>query len=83
MTAYSPQPLQSTLRRQAPPQRAWHTTRHAAALLGVAERTLRRRLQRSHWIEGLHYRWVTRNTRQTLEINVAAAIELMNRRGWV
>lgn len=63
-------------------QRDWYPTRRAAALLGVSERTLRRRLSGPHWIEGLHYRWVTRHTRRTLEINVASAISLMNRMGW-
>jgi hypothetical protein len=52
-------------------------------LLGVSERTLRRRLGSNGWTEGLHYRWVTRQTRRTLEVNVANAINLMNRMGWL
>lgn len=64
-------------------RRTWYPTRRAAAMLGVAERTLRRRLGRPGWVEGRDYRWVTRNTRRTLEVNVPGAIELMNRRGWV
>lgn len=71
----------------APPSAArlsrdWYPTRQAAGMLGIPERTLRRRLTRPDWVQGLHYRWVTRTTRQTLEINVPGAIDLMNRRGW-
>lgn len=62
--------------------RDWYPTRRAAALLGIPERTLRRRLQRPEWIQGIHYRWVVRTARQTLEVNVPAAVQLMNRRGW-
>lgn len=64
------------------PQRDWFPVREAAALLGTSESTLRRRTAKEHWIEGLHYRWITRQSRQTLEVNVARAIKLMNAAGW-
>ena len=63
-------------------RRNWYPTREAAALLGVSERTLRRRLDGDHWREGLHYRWVLRSTRRTLEVNVPATVDLLNRKGW-
>lgn len=62
--------------------RDWYPTREAAELLGVSERTLRRRLQKPFWLEGRHYRWTVRLTRKTLEINVPAAVRLMDRWGW-
>jgi hypothetical protein len=62
--------------------RQWFPTRQAAQLLGTSEATLRRRLSRPAWCEGRHYRWVTRNKRITLEVNVPMAIRLMNRVGW-
>lgn len=65
-----------------PTQRDWFPTRQAASMIGVSERTLRRRLEKPHWIDGHHYRWVKRQSRQTLEINVPRAIRLMDQRGW-
>jgi hypothetical protein len=62
--------------------REWYPTREAAAMIGVSERTLRRRLEKPFWLEGRHYRWTVRTTRRTLEINVPAAIKLMDRWGW-
>jgi len=62
--------------------RAWFTTTRAAAMLGTSERTLRRRISRPTWLEGVHYRWITRESRRTLEINVARVIKLMDARGW-
>jgi len=64
------------------PQRDWFPVRQAAAMLGTSESTLRRRTAKGHWMEGLHYRWVTRQSRQTLEVNVAGVIKLMNAVGW-
>lgn len=51
-------------------------------MLGISERTLRRRIVRPGWIEGKHYRWITRQSRRTLEINVSGVIELMDSCGW-
>jgi len=51
-------------------------------MLGTSESTLRRRTAKGHWVEGMHYRWVTRQSRQTLEVNVAGVIKLMNAFGW-
>jgi 3-deoxy-D-arabino-heptulosonate 7-phosphate (DAHP) synthase class II len=68
--------------RSSAPSRDWFSTSQAALLLGTSERTLRRRISRRSWREGLHYRWITRQTRQTLEINVPQAIKLMNTVGW-
>lgn len=64
------------------PPRDWFPVRQAAAMLGTSENTLRRRISKVHWKDGLHYRWVTRQSRQTLEVNVAAVIKLMNAIGW-
>lgn len=64
-------------------QREWYPTRQAAARMGVGERTLRRRLSSPSWREGDHYRWVLRNTRPVLEVNVPRAISLMNQQGWI
>lgn len=79
---YAPAVVQRPPVQRPTVQRDWYPTRRAAALLGVSERTLRRRLSSPNWTEGLHYRWVTRHTRRTLEINVASTINLMNRIGW-
>jgi len=62
--------------------RAWYSTAQAAAMLGSSERTLRRRVARQAWLEGVHYRWITRQSRRTLEINVAQVIKLMEACGW-
>lgn len=62
--------------------RDWYPTREAAAMLGVSERTLRRRLEKPFWLEGRHYRWTVKTTRRVLEVNVPAAIRLMDRWGW-
>jgi predicted DNA-binding transcriptional regulator YafY len=62
--------------------RAWFTTSQAAAMLGVSERTLRRRIARGAWIQGVHYRWITRQSRRTLEVNVSRVIKLMEACGW-
>lgn len=62
--------------------RQWFPTRKAAEQLGISERTLRRRTSQCLWVEGLHYRWVTRLSRRTLEINVPRAINLMEQSGW-
>lgn len=64
------------------PQREWYPTAKAAAMLGFSERTLRRRIQASHWIQGRHYRWVMLTSRAVLEVNVPRAIDLLNRWGW-
>jgi hypothetical protein len=79
---YVPAVVQRTPLQRPTVQRDWYPTRRAAALLGVSERTLRRRLGSQGWAEGLHYRWVTRHTRRTLEVNIPNAISLMNRGGW-
>lgn len=68
--------------RAVVPQRDWFSTRQAAAMLGISEPTLRRRAARASWVEGVHYRWITRNSRRTLEVNVSRAIQLMNAIGW-
>lgn len=68
--------------RAVMPQRDWFSTRQAAAMLGLSEPTLRRRTARRSWVEGVHYRWITRHSRRTLEINVSQAIQLMNAIGW-
>jgi len=80
---YPPAVVQRPSVQRPAAQRDWYPTRRAAMLLGVSERTLRRRLGSNGWTEGLHYRWVTRQTRRTLEVNVANAINLMNRMGWL
>jgi hypothetical protein len=82
VSRYAPTVAQRAPVQRPTVQRDWYPTRRAAALLGVSERTLRRRLGSSDWIDGLHYRWVTRHTRRTLEVNIANAISLMNRKGW-
>jgi hypothetical protein len=64
------------------PSRDWYPIRQAAAMLGTSESTLRRRTSKAHWRDGLHYRWVTRQSRRTLEVNVAQVIKLMNAIGW-
>ena len=74
-------------RRLPPPrlprvQRDWYPVNQAASLLGLSSRTLRRRMEKPHWIEGAHYRWVVRSTRRTLEINVPKATKLLDQRGW-
>lgn len=63
-------------------QRNWLTTAQAAAVLSISERSLRRRIHRPHWIEGRHWRRVTRQSRQTLEINIPAVVSLMDEHGW-
>lgn len=63
-------------------QRDWYPTRQAAVMLDISERTLRRRLEQPHWIDGRHYRWVTRLSRRTLEINVPQVVRLLENRGW-
>jgi hypothetical protein len=68
--------------RRTPIPRTWFATATAAAMLGISERTLRRRIVRPGWIEGKHYRWITRQSRRTLEINVSGVIELMDSCGW-
>lgn len=68
--------------RRTPIPRAWFSTATAAAMLGISERTLRRRIARPGWVEGIHYRWITRQSRRTLEINVSSAIRLMDSSGW-
>ncbi len=68
--------------RRTPIPRTWFTTATAAAMLGLSERTLRRRITRPGWVEGKHYRWITRQSRRTLEINVSNVIKLMDARGW-
>jgi hypothetical protein len=68
--------------RRTPVPRTWFTTAAAAAMLGVSDRTLRRRITRSSWVEGMHYRWITRQSRRTLEINVSSVIKLMDACGW-
>jgi hypothetical protein len=76
-------PLARKPRFQRPEMpRAWFTTAQAAAMLGTSERTLRRRVARQSWVEGVHYRWITRESRRTLEINVARVIKLMEACGW-
>jgi hypothetical protein len=80
---YAPADVQRPPVQRPTIQRDWYPTRRAAAMLGVSERTLRRRLSSPNWAEGRHYRWVTRQTRRTLEINVAGAINLMNCMGWI
>jgi len=62
--------------------RQWYPTQQAAGLLGVSSRTLRRRIEQEHWIEGRHYRWVTRFVRPVLEFHVPAVVNLMDQRGW-
>jgi len=74
-------------RRLPPPrlprvQRDWYPVNQAAPLIGLSGRTLRRRMEKPHWIEGVHYRWVTRATRRTLEVNVPRAAKLLDQRGW-
>lgn len=72
-------------RRQPLPvgaQRSWYPTSQAAAMLSTSERTLRRRISKAHWKEGLHYRWIVRQTRATLEINVPQVLKLMEEMGW-
>jgi len=64
-------------------RRDWFKTRAAAAVLGCSERTLRRRLEQGHWIEGVHWRRVTARKRSIIEINLPAVVRLMNARGWV
>jgi hypothetical protein len=68
--------------RSIAPSRDWFSTRQAAALLGVSESTLRRRIDKPAWQEGVHYRWIVRRSRQTVEINVPRAIKLMDSIGW-
>lgn len=63
-------------------RREWYPTAMAARLLGMSDRTLRRRLGSPKWIEGQHYRWVVCNTRRVLEVNVGAAIRLMDQSSW-
>lgn len=79
-------PRRLVLSAIAPPprvQRDWYPTRQAAALIGISERTLRRRVSQPAWKDGFHYRWVSRAKRLTLEVNVTRAIKLMDQRGWV
>ena len=68
----------------APPaiKRAWYPTQQAAQALGLSARTLRRYTGREHWIEGVHYRWISRPARRTLEINIPLAARLMEQQGW-
>jgi hypothetical protein len=68
--------------RSTAPPRDWFPTRQAALLLGTSEQTLRRRIHKPGWRKGIHYRWITRQSRQTLEINVPQSIKLMNSIGW-
>lgn len=68
--------------RRTPIPRTWFNTATAAAMLGTSERTLRRRIARPGWVEGRHYRWITRQSRRTLEIHVSNAIKLMDACGW-
>lgn len=68
--------------RQVAPSRDWLSTRQAAIRLGVSESTLRRRTLKPAWREGVHYRWIVRCSRRTMEINVPQAIKLMNEIGW-
>lgn len=63
-------------------KRAWYPTKQAAEVLGLSPRTLRRYTNREHWIEGVHYRWITRSIRRTMEVNVPLAARLMEQRGW-
>jgi 3-deoxy-D-arabino-heptulosonate 7-phosphate (DAHP) synthase class II len=68
--------------RQLTPSRDWLSTRQAAIRLGISESTLRRRTLKPAWREGVHYRWIGRRSRQTMEVNVTQAIKLMNAIGW-
>jgi hypothetical protein len=63
-------------------KRAWYPTQQASQALGLSPRTLRRYVARDHWIEGVHYRWVSRLARRTLEINIPLAARLMEQQGW-
>jgi len=63
-------------------KRAWYPTQQASQALGLSTRTLRRYTSREHWIEDIHYRWVSRPTRRTLEINIPLAARLMEQQGW-
>jgi hypothetical protein len=62
--------------------RQWYPTQQAAGLLCVSPRTLHRRIKQQHWIEGRHYRWVTRSVRPVLEFHISAVVNLMDQRGW-
>lgn len=63
-------------------QREWYPTAKAAGMLGISERSLRRRLDRPGWLEGQHYRWVTGVSRRVLEVNVPRVLRLLEQRGW-
>lgn len=63
-------------------RRDWYPVRFAAAAMGLSERSLRRRLTSRGWVEGVHWRRVSSKRRETLEVNLSAAVNLMNATGW-
>lgn len=60
----------------------WAASAEAAAALGISTTSLHRRLTFPHWVEGRHYRWVSKGTRRVLQVNLPEAGQLIRRRGW-
>jgi hypothetical protein len=60
----------------------WASSRQAADALGMSTTSLYRRLQYPHWVEGRHYRWISKGLRRVLQVNLTEAGLLIRRRGW-
>ncbi len=61
----------------------WMSSTAAAAELGLSPWTLRRRAHAAeHWVEGKHYRWIQKQQKRLLQVNLEAVRQLMTEVGW-
>lgn len=60
----------------------WISSEQAAEGLSLSRASLYRRIRQPHWIEGRHYRWISKGNRQVLQFHSEAVGDLIRRRGW-
>lgn len=60
----------------------WASSMQAAREIGISKRTLHRRIQASHWREGVHYRWITKAQRRVIQVHMPNVTRLLVREGW-
>ena len=60
----------------------WVSSEQAAEGLSLSRASLYRRIRQPHWVEGRHYRWISKGARKVLQFHCEAVGDLIRRRGW-